>query len=703
MTFAKCALALAVTMSLAACGGGGGSSGTSLYGSGSGSSSGGTGSTDTVAAAVLALTLSNATVTSGAPATATATLKTAAGVAIPGIVVTFASTAALGSVNATTALTDANGVATVTLYPAASTTSGADTLVATATVNGTALSSSQGFQLTPSNVTVSSFASDVGTASLSAYGQTTLKVALSGVASGASVNVALASACVAKGKATITPASVSTTSGSASFIYKDAGCGSTDAADTVQATVGGTLYATPVRVALTSPAVSSITFGSATPSTIYLKGSGFAESAQVTFLVKDIAGNPLPNQSVVLEATTYAGGLTIDGSNASVTKQSDANGSVTALINSGTVPTPVRVKASLTTASSAVVTTVSSGLSIAVGLPSELNFSLAQGTKNIEGFNINGTRNTYSIIASDRMGNPVPDGTAVNFIAEGGQIQATGSTIGNPTAAGVTVNFQSSDPRPVDGRITILAYALGEESFIDTNGNNVYDAGEAFQDLGNLFLSRGFVNAYDSVSDQFFPNSTATSACAAVTAAKDPLNLLGLNLSIPTIANTCDGAWGKAYVRKAIETVLSTSSARPLWASLPSTTSTFDRDCAAVTLTDDARAQTRFLVFGAGGLYSAPASGTVGIIVSDANTVRLNPMAAGTTVSAVATAGLTVTMAGGSPVPNTTLANQAGVSYAFASGTTSGTISVNFTSPSGLTTTVPLVISTDPPTTSCPL
>ena len=49
--------------------------------------------------------------------------------------------------------------------------------------------------------------------------------------------------------------------------------------------------------------------------------------------------------------------------------------------------------------------------------------------------------------------------------------------------------LRSSNPRPNEelhgltkGRVTILAYALGEEDFLDANGNNVYDANESFVD-----------------------------------------------------------------------------------------------------------------------------------------------------------------------------------------------------------------------------
>jgi hypothetical protein len=67
-------------------------------------------------------------------------------------------------------------------------------------------------------------------------------------------------------------------------------------------------------------------------------------------------------------------------------------------------------------------------------------------------------------------------------------------------------NYQSSSPRPTDGRVTVLAYALGEESFLDVNGNNVFDAGEDYQDLGDIFIDRLFNGSYN-------PPKTSSSAC----------------------------------------------------------------------------------------------------------------------------------------------------------------------------------------------
>jgi len=50
------------------------------------------------------------------------------------------------------------------------------------------------------------------------------------------------------------------------------------------------------------------------------------------------------------------------------------------------------------------------------------------------------------------------------------------------------VIFSSQSPRVGDHRYTILATAIGEESFTDLNGNGQYDAGEPFGDIAEPFL-----------------------------------------------------------------------------------------------------------------------------------------------------------------------------------------------------------------------
>lgn len=700
-----------MALALAACGGGGGSAGDSGFGGGGGGGGGG----GTTPPATITVELSSTTVTSAAPATVRATLRNRAGQALPGYVVTFSSTLGLGAFSAPSALTDANGVASVQVQPASASSTGADTVTARASVDGTEISAGTGFQLTATNVTLTSFTADVST--LAAYGQTSLTVQLAGTTAGAPVNVVATSSCVANGKASLTPNTVTTTTGRAVFTYRDNGCGAVATSDSVQMSVTGTTITGAVALTLTSPAASAIAFVSSDPETIYLKGSGYVENANVKFRVNDANGAGLPGRQVSFDLTSFAGGLLLDGGNSAVTKSTDANGEVIVRVNAGTVPTPVRVKAQLTGSS---IGTVSSNLAVAVGLPSQLNFSLSAQTLNMEGFDTDGVSNSFNIIASDRLGNPVPAGTAINFVSESGQVQAIRLTEVQNGLARASANYLSSSPRPADGRFTLVAYALGEKSFLDTNGDNVYNAGEPFQDLGDIFLDRLFNfsppnGGYNSTEDQFI--SLGNSGSTACVPAASPL--LALSVNTPSRPGSCNGIWGSAYVRKAIQVVLSTSAARLTWipGALNSNSQKVESCPASIRLIDSYNADDtpvttqRSIVAGTSYLVRGPqgSSGSLSFMTSDANGVAFNPVAAGSQITATASDGLSVTVAGGTPVANSTLVGSATVTFKFDDQTDRGTIFINVRSPSGLVTTSPVNVRAPgitafdaAPTFSCP-
>lgn len=181
-----------------------------------------------------------------------------------------------------------------------------------------------------------------------------------------------------------------------------------------------------------------------------------------------------------------------------------ASGNVLARINAGTVPTPVLVRA---------------------------------------------TSNSYTVIASDRLGNPVPADTAINLVAEGGQVQAIRFTTISNRLSSATSNFQSATPKPADGRVTVLA------------------------------------------------------------------------------------------------------------------------DAASVVLEQMGK------------------TGSIGLLVADISPFALNPVAAGSAITASATSGLAVTVLG-SPVPTTLNPSGASVTYAFDDTTASGTITTTVRSPSGLGTVI---------------
>jgi hypothetical protein len=170
------------------------------------------------------------------------------------------------------------------------------------------------------------------------------------------------------------------------------------------------------------------------------------------------------------------------------TATSDANGHVQTVVSAGTVATSVKVTATVTSVTP-TLSTQSSQLTVTTGVPTANSFSLAVGCFNIEGWDIDGTTTSVTGRLGDRFQNPVPDGTAVTFSAEGGNVQSQCTTTTTTTEGGVcSVNFRSSNPRPTDGRASLLASAIGEESFVDANGNGVFDAGtEGFTDVDEAF------------------------------------------------------------------------------------------------------------------------------------------------------------------------------------------------------------------------
>ena len=688
----------------------------------------GTGTGTTATAPTLAVALSSSTISEASPATVTATVRDSTGAALPNVVVDFKVNATVGSLSSSSALTDTNGVASVTLSPASATTTGADTITASATVASLTGTASAGYQINSSTSSIVSLAPNTGeTASdaLAAYGQAVLTLTTSGVSPTTPATINITSACVAAGKATISPATVNVTSNTSVFTYKDTGgCGSTIAADTIAASIAGAVGSTTAQINLTSPTANSITFSSATPPTIFLKGSGNVESSTVKFEVVDTAGNALPGQVVTLNLSTFAGGVLLNQGTDPVKQTSDSNGFVSVIINSGTVPTPVRVIATLASGTS----TVSSNLAIVTGLPSQINFSMSQGTINIEGANYDGTPNTYTIRAADRSGNPVPDSTSVLFWAEGGQVQGSATTTTTAGISSATAQFASAEPRPLDERVTVLAYAIGEESFLDLAGTNVYQAGDPFQDLGNVVKSKQFDGHYDAANDEVVSLSDLGSA-AGGSSCVTSFNLntypqFALPNSVPNQPTTCDGVWtGKTYVRRAVETVFSSTTPNPMLdpALLPASCNS-----QSILITPPSLGS-QVLVYP---LFSVPAPNTVianptiyvgtatsggfTFIASDDNPVRLNPMAAGSLVSATTTdatliSAAQVAVTGGTYVyPSTSDAQSVGVNYTFAtlSGggiAQSGNIQLNFVSkPSGTSVSMPInLVRTDPPST-CP-
>jgi hypothetical protein len=243
-----------------------------------------------------------------------------------------------------------------------------------------------------------------------------------------------------------------------------------------------------------NPEVNSIAFVSTSPTTISIKGAGGAgrtETSIVSFIVRDVTGQPLAGQTVDFTLDTTVGGTTL----IPISTTSDSAGVAKTIVNAGIVSGPVTVTATIRSKS---ISIKSGELIISTGLPHQDGLSISMSTVNPEGLVIDGIIVPVTTMLSDHFGNPVPDGTAVYFTCYGGSIEPSATTKNGIS----TVNWRSQNPRPVDGKAKILVYSIGEESFTDLNGNGLADAGE-FTDIGEPFLAISGSTIRDSALDPF--------------------------------------------------------------------------------------------------------------------------------------------------------------------------------------------------------
>ncbi len=334
----------------------------------------------------------------------------------------------------------------------------------------------------------------LGIDSISAGGTTTVIANLvdgSGAPYLQSASVSFTSSCSATNDATL-DSPVETSTGTAISNYVATGCSGGDTITAV-ATVGGAALTAQATLTVQPAVIGSLQFESADPADIGIRGFGLTESSAVRFRVLDTQGNPASAQDVTFSLNSTLGGISI----APETAVSDANGFVTTFVTSGTVATSVRVTASLL--ANPAISTQSDSLVISTGIADQDSFSLSASILNPEGWTRDNTIVDILILAADRFNNPVPDGTAIFFTVEGGQVTSSCQT----TNGQCTVEWRSSAPRPANGRVTLLATAIGEESFVDLNGNNVLDDGDNFEDRGEAFRDDNENGVHDAGTEEF--------------------------------------------------------------------------------------------------------------------------------------------------------------------------------------------------------
>ena len=330
----------------------------------------------------------------------------------------------------------------------------------------------------------------LGNASIPANGSTSVTVNFvdtSGALASTGGTVVFTSTCASQSLAAFSSATIDITSGVATTTYTDQGCSIVDSITATASLTNDTpLTATAsITIAASSQGNTIILFTSTDQSTIALAGTGVStgipEVSNILFTVQDSLGNTISSEDISfsINAQAQSAGITLQTASAS----SNANGEVIATVQSGSVSTSFRVTATVT--SNPALSTQSTPIVVATGLPDQDSFTLSANEYNPRAWSVNGKKVTITAQVADRFNNPIQDGTSILFTTELGQIEPSCVT----ASGSCTVNWTSADPRGTlgnAGRTTILATVDGEESFQDNNSNGFFDDGDfLFRDNNN--------------------------------------------------------------------------------------------------------------------------------------------------------------------------------------------------------------------------
>jgi hypothetical protein len=277
----------------------------------------------------------------------------------------------------------------------------------------------------------------------------------------------------------------------------------------------GAVSASPLTVTVADPVASSVAYVGATLSQIYVTGSGAPTDSVLTFKVLTATGTPSTNTPVTFAIPTNPGGVILDKTQGTT----DNAGQVTVKASSGAIPGPLKVRATIAVGAYSE----SQNLTVASGPPSQRYMSVSVSTFNVEGQNIDGTPTTITARLADRQGNPVQDGTIVNFTASGGQVASSCATAKINGIAQCSVIWQSQEPRPSNGRVAVMAFTVGTKDYTDNNSNNAFDSvTDTLIQLGDVYRDDNENGTYSSATDGFFLSVAGTGTAVACISAGEP-------------------------------------------------------------------------------------------------------------------------------------------------------------------------------------
>lgn len=225
----------------------------------------------------------------------------------------------------------------------------------------------------------------------------------------------------------------------------------------------------------------SIRFVSANPQNITVRGAAGPDQSIVRFVVVDSGGLGLAGITVDFFVNGL-GGARVSPERVITNAQGVAQTSILA----GNRTSPIQVTATVDVDGNGTADLVarSQVVNVVGGRPSAGRIDIGPTFVNVAGGVVNGIQNRIFAFINDRFGNAVSPGTIVNFTANGGSIIDSQPTDADGVARATLVSGHA----PADGIVSILATTIGEETFVDTNGNGIRDTGEPFTDIAEPFV-----------------------------------------------------------------------------------------------------------------------------------------------------------------------------------------------------------------------
>jgi hypothetical protein len=517
--------ALAVSVLLASCGGGG----DGYYGSTNSNSGGNTGGSTVLAVNVTNVVLydaANAVTTSITAAGVTAKVKVtdASGKAISGARVTFNGEGVVFGTSNAAVLSNADGEASISVKPESLDANGTYQISAAADFNGTTASSKLPlyFTLQAANIVIANMVA--ANTSLESGASTNINLETQDATSNANQNgvtVNFSATCGSFEPATV----ISSNQGNITTSYKsiDASGKLCEGTQTITA-IGANVPNQTVTVNIAEIKADSLVYSSDAVN-LGIKSSGSASSGQIEFTLY-ANGTPAANKDVNIELLRAPEDLSFValGNRAIKTIKSDPNGKVVVTLYPGNKPGPVEIKATLD--SNANVSALSKNVAVSTGRVTQNGLSLAISKQSLRD-DIDGDTATITARMVDRTGNPVPNGTVISFVSEGGRV--TPNCTSSDGQCSVTLSTQN--PRSLDNRVTVLAYVEGDKSFTDLNGDNLYTAGvdALISNIGDFFRDDNEDKTYNAnLGEYLYKRNAGNATCAPST------------IFQPNIPATCD-------------------------------------------------------------------------------------------------------------------------------------------------------------------